>query len=66
MRVMLALVALVVCASALQSELTLQDESRPYFVVSSFGLLQGGSITLQLKDVCKKTLSVFCNLTYAS
>ena len=31
--------------------LTLEDESRRYFIVSSFGLLLGGSITIQVSDV---------------
>lgn len=34
--------------------LTLEDESRRYFIVSSFGLLLGGSITIQVSDVALK------------
>ncbi|EGD75253.1 hypothetical protein PTSG_12506 [Salpingoeca rosetta] len=53
----LALAAMLVAAllatpvNARIHHLELKDESRRYFIISSFGLLQGGSITIQVSDV---------------
>jgi hypothetical protein len=54
MRVLLLLALLCASALARRENLNLQNERRPYFIISSFGLLQGGSITVSLQKVSQR------------
>jgi hypothetical protein len=42
----------VACCSARIHKLTLANDTRPFFAVSTFGLLTGGSIDLEIDHVC--------------
>jgi len=56
---LLLLALLAACALGRRQTLTLTNEKRAYFIVSSFGLLQGGTITISLSHVRRKTFSSF-------
>lgn len=45
------LAAVLALGSARKHSLELRHEARRYFIVSSFGLLRGGTITLQVANV---------------
>ncbi len=47
-----AVLGLLVACEARIHSLTLANDTRPFFVISSFGLLTGGSISIELSHVC--------------